>query len=408
MTPEEVHTMTLRSADKLTDSAEPEGVARIDSARRQRMNVIQLLFRKLELKTWIESVLNEPITIDLTKALKDGKILIQIANEMEEDCIPRVQEQNWNSWFHMDNIRQFIATCAKLLQLNELDLFEVVDLYEEKNIPRVVAGLRMIALAASEQYPHLNTFQFAEESGDLDTVQLNFTKEQIEQAELELKTASEQEKLQAKGENSNTANPNSANKFGERIVPKTKKERVVNNCHQCVDSQKVLSDFDTKVQLSQQQLSLLDQLNQSKQQISSSKQYILASKEDLLQSKLQDLQSLSDLSSSLTAKLESLKEIQDQNEKLLSQKKVLVQDLSELQPQLQELTTIQSTIDSIQKEIQSCSNLRDEYQKKIVLLSSELRTLQHEFEAQELALQQIQLENEKIKSFKRTTSTFES
>eukprot|EP01099_Mayorella_cantabrigiensis_P005532 TRINITY_DN4477_c0_g1_i1.p1 TRINITY_DN4477_c0_g1~~TRINITY_DN4477_c0_g1_i1.p1 ORF type:complete len:156 (-),score=30.07 TRINITY_DN4477_c0_g1_i1:4-423(-) len=102
MTPEEVHTMTLRSADKLTDSAEPEGVARIDSARRQRMNVIQLLFRKLELKTWIESVLNEPITIDLTKALKDGKILIQIANEMEEDCIPRVQEQNWNSWFHMD------------------------------------------------------------------------------------------------------------------------------------------------------------------------------------------------------------------------------------------------------------------------------------------------------------------
>jgi len=89
-----------------------------------------------EVTSWIEVVTGE------TKGrrtfgdwLKDGKVLIRLANQLQPDICPRCNEQAM-PFKQMENISAFIAACRTLGVL-EKDLFSTVDLFELKNLKPV-------------------------------------------------------------------------------------------------------------------------------------------------------------------------------------------------------------------------------------------------------------------------------
>lgn len=385
LTSEEVETMTLRGADKLIDNNSDEkqvsGAQRIDSARRHRMNVIQLLFRKLELKTWIEGVVGEKIEVDLTKALKDGKLLWLLANSIYPDCMPFLQEGNWNSWFHMDNIKQFITTMSDLLEINTESLFEVLDLYEEKNIPRVVAGLRAIALEASERFPHLQKFSGKKDDDDGDETEvedITFTAEQFEQAEQELKRANEQEKFKSKPTSSSGGSPASGGSSIDISRRRKNTERTVTNCSQCPQTQRQLSEKKTTNESSQQQMSLLSELVETKKEVRESKKGILEAKDIVLDSKKRETEIKRNEKEEKIKEREKVEKEIEEGEKKVKGEQSKLEEVKGCQYELQEWVEKDKQRKIAESEINLVKEREEQVQESIVCLVDELSTLKDE------------------------------
>ncbi|KAK9712272.1 Protein kinase of the Mitotic Exit Network [Basidiobolus ranarum] len=104
----------------------------VDKARAE-----QQLKNQLAAQHFLETVLGYPFPeVELYQSLRDGVLLCKMLNKLKPGAIPQISTKKM-PFFQMQNISHFLEACSKL-GLQKFDLFETVDLYEKKNMSRVI------------------------------------------------------------------------------------------------------------------------------------------------------------------------------------------------------------------------------------------------------------------------------
>merc|ERR1711918_181520 len=91
--------------------------------------------------------LTEPIAV----LLKDGTVLCQFINTIKPGTVAKIQHSKM-PFRQMENISAFIKGC-RAIGVPEYDLFETVDLFEEKNIDVVMKCLDSFGRTIQKKIP---------------------------------------------------------------------------------------------------------------------------------------------------------------------------------------------------------------------------------------------------------------
>lgn len=107
--------------------------------QRQFLQAYEYLCHIGEAKEWIEDLLHHdiPPIVQLEEALRDGVVLAEIVQNLQPGKVFRIFRNPRLQFRHSDNIAIFFRFLAEV-ELPELFRFELVDLYEKKNIPKVI------------------------------------------------------------------------------------------------------------------------------------------------------------------------------------------------------------------------------------------------------------------------------
>jgi Ras GTPase-activating-like protein IQGAP2/3 len=87
----------------------------------------------------MEAILGKEIgeITKLEEDLRNGIVLAQLAKHFEPSVVKKIYEAPNLQFRHSDNIVFFLAALRKLA-LPQVFYFETIDLYEKKNIPKVI------------------------------------------------------------------------------------------------------------------------------------------------------------------------------------------------------------------------------------------------------------------------------
>ncbi len=107
--------------------------------QRQFLQAYEYLCHIGEAKEWIEDIIHKPIPpiVQLEEALRDGVTLAEIVQALHPEKTLRIFRHPKLQFRHSDNIAIFFRFLAEV-ELPELFRFELIDLYEKKNIPKVI------------------------------------------------------------------------------------------------------------------------------------------------------------------------------------------------------------------------------------------------------------------------------
>ncbi|KAI1003461.1 Ras GTPase-activating-like protein [Podosphaera aphanis] len=107
--------------------------------QRQFLQAYEYLCHIGEAKEWIEGILQKPIPpiVQLEEALRDGVILAEIVLTVQPQRRIRIFRHPKLQYRHSDNIAIFFRFLAEV-EMPDLFRFELTDLYEKKNIPKVI------------------------------------------------------------------------------------------------------------------------------------------------------------------------------------------------------------------------------------------------------------------------------
>ena len=107
--------------------------------QRQFLQAYEYLCHIGEAKEWIEDIIHQtlPPIVQLEEALRDGVTLAEIVQAFYPDQPIRIFRHFKLQFRHSDNIALFFQFLADM-ELPELFRFELIDLYEKKNIPKVI------------------------------------------------------------------------------------------------------------------------------------------------------------------------------------------------------------------------------------------------------------------------------
>ena len=107
--------------------------------QRQFLQAYEYLCHIGEAKEWIEDIIHQqiPPIVQLEEALRDGVTLAEIVEAFYPDQPIRIFRHPKLQFRHSDNIALFFRFLADM-ELPELFRFELIDLYEKKNIPKVI------------------------------------------------------------------------------------------------------------------------------------------------------------------------------------------------------------------------------------------------------------------------------
>lgn len=107
--------------------------------QRQYLQAYEYLCHIGEAKEWIEDIIHKPIPpiVQLEEALRDGVTLAEVVQALYPDRPIRIFRHPKLQFRHSDNIALFFRFLADT-DLPELFRFELIDLYEKKNIPKVI------------------------------------------------------------------------------------------------------------------------------------------------------------------------------------------------------------------------------------------------------------------------------
>lgn len=107
--------------------------------QRQFLQAYEYLCHIGEAKEWIEDIIHNPLPpiVQLEEALRDGVTLAEIVQALHPDQPLRIFRHPKLQYRHSDNIAVFFRFLAEV-ELPELFRFELIDLYEKKNIPKVI------------------------------------------------------------------------------------------------------------------------------------------------------------------------------------------------------------------------------------------------------------------------------
>ena len=88
---------------------------------------------------WIEAVISEEIgaIADMDNLLRDGVVLAKLAKFFEPTCVKKIFTDPKLQFRHSDNTNFFFGACKKS-GFPDLFLFELTDVYDKKNIPKVI------------------------------------------------------------------------------------------------------------------------------------------------------------------------------------------------------------------------------------------------------------------------------
>ncbi|QPC67254.1 hypothetical protein HYE67_009485 [Fusarium culmorum] len=107
--------------------------------QRQFLQAYEYLCHIGEAKEWIEDVIhkNIPPIVQLEEALRDGVTLAEVVESLNPDRRYRIFQHPKLQYRHSDNIAIFFRYLDEV-ELPDLFRFELIDLYEKKNIPKVI------------------------------------------------------------------------------------------------------------------------------------------------------------------------------------------------------------------------------------------------------------------------------
>ncbi|KAJ5095687.1 Rho GTPase activation protein [Penicillium alfredii] len=107
--------------------------------QRQFLQAYEYLCHIGEAKEWIEEVIQTqiPPIVQLEEALRDGVTLAEVVQAMYPDRTLRIFRNPKLQYRHSDNIAVFFRFLDEI-ELPELFRFELIDLYEKKNLPKVI------------------------------------------------------------------------------------------------------------------------------------------------------------------------------------------------------------------------------------------------------------------------------
>ncbi|GIJ82766.1 hypothetical protein Asppvi_001277 [Aspergillus pseudoviridinutans] len=107
--------------------------------QRQFLQAYEYLCHIGEAKEWIEEVIQKqiPPIVQLEEALRDGVTLAELVQAMYPNRTFRIFRHPKLQYRHSDNIALFFRFLDEV-ELPELFRFELIDLYEKKNIPKVI------------------------------------------------------------------------------------------------------------------------------------------------------------------------------------------------------------------------------------------------------------------------------
>ncbi|OGM43116.1 Ras GTPase activating protein [Aspergillus bombycis] len=107
--------------------------------QRQFLQAYEYLCHIGEAKEWIEEVIHKqiPPIVQLEEALRDGVTLAEVVQAMYPNRTLRIFRHPKLQYRHSDNIALFFRFLDEV-ELPELFRFELIDLYEKKNIPKVI------------------------------------------------------------------------------------------------------------------------------------------------------------------------------------------------------------------------------------------------------------------------------
>lgn len=107
--------------------------------QRQFLQAYEYLCHIGEAKEWIEDIIhkNIPPIVELEQALRDGVTLAEIVEALNPDRRYRIFRHMRLQFRHSDNIAIFFRYLDEV-GLPDLFRFELIDLYEKKNIPKVI------------------------------------------------------------------------------------------------------------------------------------------------------------------------------------------------------------------------------------------------------------------------------
>ncbi|EEH42766.1 uncharacterized protein PADG_07586 [Paracoccidioides brasiliensis Pb18] len=125
------------SPEKVRASAWTESVWM--DKQRQFLQAYEYLCHIGEAKEWIEDVIHKsiPPIVQLEEALRDGVTLAEVVQALYPHRTFRIFKHPKLQYRHSDNIAIFFQL-LKEIELPDLFWFELIDLYEKKNIPKVI------------------------------------------------------------------------------------------------------------------------------------------------------------------------------------------------------------------------------------------------------------------------------
>ena len=83
-----------------------------------------------QVREWITAVTGETFNASFGDSLKDGRMLCTLINKIQAGSVRKVETSSM-PFKQMENISNFLKAC-RTLGLPEYDLFETVDLFEQK------------------------------------------------------------------------------------------------------------------------------------------------------------------------------------------------------------------------------------------------------------------------------------
>ncbi|KAK9454438.1 hypothetical protein V1511DRAFT_460756 [Dipodascopsis uninucleata] len=140
--------------------------------QRKALQAYEYLCHIGEAKEWIEACIGEtiPPVIELEEALRDGVILAQLSQVFAPGLVKKIFRAPKLQWLHSNNIHIFFNFLDEV-SMPDLFRFEFTDLYDKKNIPKVIYCIHALGFILSSQ-------GLAPEIGDL-VGKLHFTDDEI-------------------------------------------------------------------------------------------------------------------------------------------------------------------------------------------------------------------------------------
>ncbi|CAJ2500174.1 Uu.00g030270.m01.CDS01 [Anthostomella pinea] len=107
--------------------------------QRQFLQAYEYLCHIGEAKEWIEDIIHRqiPPIVELEQALRDGVTLAEVVEALNPDRRYRIFRHERLQARHWDNVATFFRYLDEV-ELPDLFRFELIDLYEKKNIPKVI------------------------------------------------------------------------------------------------------------------------------------------------------------------------------------------------------------------------------------------------------------------------------
>ena len=134
------------SVSALQDSGKSPGGKWLDQER-DHVQAYEYLCHCSEAQQWMERCIGEPLGGDIAnmaEEMRNGIALAKVAKSFEPSCVPRIFVHPKLQFRHTDNINYYFQFVDKI-RLPSCFRFELTDLYEKKNFPKVVYCLHALS-----------------------------------------------------------------------------------------------------------------------------------------------------------------------------------------------------------------------------------------------------------------------